>query len=295
MYSKKVIAGAAVAAALLPIVAFAQTTDTQARIQSLIAQIQTLQKQLAALMSSSGTFRPIGSEGVQGIVSGTISAVASSSITVQNKDGSKSVIVHFTASTTIEVFNASSTPEWQAGTAADLVVGKAVGVQGTPNIDSSVNATRIKVGILAATADKIKDVPPGQVQKAMCLALKRNLGQGSRGEDVRQLQEMLKADPELGFNAAATGVFGPVTARAMMMFQKRSGITPSDDGAVGPQTRALLTKRCGNAFGNMQGMVQKTNMPLRDGEGIPPPPPPTSAATGTVCNDVNVSCSGSSM
>lgn len=286
MYSKKVIVGAIAAAALVPILALAQTSDTQAQIQSLVTQIQTLQKQLKALISSAGTYRPIGTEGLQGIVSGTISSVSTSSIMVQNRDASKSVVVNFTASTTIEVF-ASSTPEWRAGTTADLVVGKGVGVQGTPNLDGSVQAIRIKVGILASAENKIMNAPPGQVGKAMCISLKRNLTPGSRGEDVRGLQEMLREDPELGFSSATTGVFGPLTTKAMIMFQKKHGIPPVHNGAVGPLTRGMIERNCGKGLGNP--------MPLQSGQSTPFPPPPTAAATGTACNGVNASCNGSSI
>ncbi|HEY4521351.1 MAG TPA: peptidoglycan-binding protein, partial [Candidatus Paceibacterota bacterium] len=249
MYSKKVIAGALVAAALIPALAFAQTSDTQSQIRALLEQIQTLQKQLMVLISSSGVFKPIGDQGT-GIVSGKITAVASSSITVENREGAKSVTVNYTASTTIEVFNASSTPQWQAGTSADLVVGKGVAVQGTRSGENTVDATRIKVGILAATKERATNVPPGQVGKALCIALNRNLHRGSQGEDVKKLQEMLKEDRELGFNADATGVFGPLTARAMMLFQKKNGIAPADDGSVGPLTRGILMRRCGDGLGN---------------------------------------------
>src|SRR3989344_1623539 len=190
MYSKKFIAGAAVAVALLPTLALGQSTDTQAKIQSLLSQIQELQRQVMVLISSAGVFKPIGTEGT-GIVSGKITAVNDSSITVQNREGTKSTIVNYTASTTIEVFNASSTPQWQTGSATDLTVGKGVAVQGTKATENAVDATRIKVGILLTGQERLVNVPPGQVSKALCISLDRNLGPGSRGEDVRQLQEML--------------------------------------------------------------------------------------------------------
>jgi peptidoglycan hydrolase-like protein with peptidoglycan-binding domain len=136
---------------------------------------------------------------------------------------------------------------------ADITVGRAVGVQGTQNSDGSITANMIRVGIAAALSDKMQQMPPGQVGKALCIALSRNLTQGSRGDDVKQLQQMLAQDPSTGFTTQATGVFGPLTAKAMMMFQKNNGITPSGDGSVGPMTRALFERRCGNGLGNGQG------------------------------------------
>src|ERR1041385_8770866 len=51
---------------------------------------------------------------------------------------------------------------------------------------------------------------PGQMGKMACVTLNRNLGPGSQGDDVKKLQMMLSQDPSLGFNASATGVFGPM-------------------------------------------------------------------------------------
>lgn len=281
MYSKKFIAGAAVAVALLPTLALGQSTDTQAKIQSLLSQIQELQRQVMVLISSAGVFKPIGTEGT-GIVSGKITAVNDSSITVQNREGTKSTIVNYTASTTIEVFNASSTPQWQTGSATDLTVGKGVAVQGTKATENAVDATRIKVGILLTGQERLVNVPPGQVSKALCISLDRNLGPGSRGEDVRQLQEMLRADPDSGFSATATGFFGPITGKAMMMYQRKNGITPADDGSVGPLTRGALMRTCGQGLGVHPTTTPRTNMPMWDGRPTPVPPSPTTTP-GDVC------------
>ncbi len=259
MNIRRIIAGVTVAVVVMPAFAVAQSTDTQAQIQSLMSQIQTLQKQLMALIGSSGSFKPMGDTGsMNGIVSGTISAVGASSITVQNKDGSKSVVVNFTASTTISVLNASSS-QWAAGTTADLVVGKGVAVQGTQNSDGSVNATAIKVGVVAAIVGEVKNhVPPGQVGKAMCIALNRDLHAGSSGEDVKQFQQMLAQDPSSGFTGEPTGFFGPMTAKSAKHWQQNMGITPASSGAVGPQTRALMARRCGVGLGNgsMPGVLR---------------------------------------
>lgn len=89
---------------------------------------------------------------------------------------------------------------------------------------------------------------PGQFGKAMCIELKRDLRHGSQGEDVRKLQEMLRTDPEAGFNAKATGFFGPATAKAMAKFQMRMGIASSTNGLVGPLTRGYFQRKCGNGL-----------------------------------------------
>jgi hypothetical protein len=59
-----------------------------------------------------------------------------------------------------------------------------------------------------------------------CLPIMRDLSQGSSGDDVSGLQQVLAAD---GFLSASstTGYFGPLTARAVMQFQSQFGIASS--------------------------------------------------------------------
>ncbi|HUO50201.1 MAG TPA: DUF5666 domain-containing protein [Candidatus Paceibacterota bacterium] len=86
-----------------------------------------------------------------------------------------------------------------------------------------------------------------------CVAISRDLSIGSEGDDVRQLQDILAQDPEDGFTASSTGVFGPLTAKAMMHFQMRMGIASSSTGFVGPLTRNFFKEHCGgsdNGIGN---------------------------------------------
>ncbi len=62
------------------------------------------------------------------------------------------------------------------------------------------------------------------------------ISSGSTGNDVRELQRALK---EKGFDPRSTdGQFGPNTRKAVVAFQKASGLEP--DGVVGKDTRAAL-------------------------------------------------------
>ncbi len=97
---------------------------------------------------------------------------------------------------------------------------------------------------------------PGQVGKAACIMLNRNLKVGTQGDDVKKLQEILAEDKENGFNATATGFFGPMTARAMAKFQMRMGIASSTDGVVGPMTRGFFERACGKGLGGGAGMEE---------------------------------------
>jgi Caspase domain/Putative peptidoglycan binding domain len=66
----------------------------------------------------------------------------------------------------------------------------------------------------------------------------RTLRRGDSGEDVRQLQELLRA---AGYDPGpADGKFGPSTHAAVVAFQRSQGLEP--DGAVGPLTRAALAQ-----------------------------------------------------
>lgn len=86
-----------------------------------------------------------------------------------------------------------------------------------------------------------------------CPNISRDLNVGSSGEDVKQLQEMLRDEPGTGFTAEATGYFGPMTAMAMRKYQMQSGISQSGDGRVGPLTRNFFKQRCGLGQGQGQG------------------------------------------
>jgi peptidoglycan hydrolase-like protein with peptidoglycan-binding domain len=87
----------------------------------------------------------------------------------------------------------------------------------------------------------------------VCVTLNRDLKIGSQGDDVKNIQQMLSQHPESGFSGSATGFFGPMTAKAMMMFQMRNGIASSTDGHVGPLTRGFFERHCGEGLGNGDG------------------------------------------
>ena len=70
----------------------------------------------------------------------------------------------------------------------------------------------------------------------------RTLLRGARGEDVRQLQLLLRS---AGFDpGSADGVFGANTEEAVKAFQRSKGLAA--DGRVGPLTAAALAEAAGN-------------------------------------------------
>ena len=79
----------------------------------------------------------------------------------------------------------------------------------------------------------------GQVLGATAYAFTRNLGFGSRGDDVTELQKILIAQGYLVLDAP-TKYFGPLTRAALKLWQAKNGI-PST-GFFGPLSRAFLAK-----------------------------------------------------
>ena len=75
----------------------------------------------------------------------------------------------------------------------------------------------------------------------VCEVLKRNLSQGTSGNDVTSLQEFLHDEGH--FSANATGYFGPLTAAALARWQTSQGV--EGVGVVGPLTRERIKLWCG--------------------------------------------------
>ena len=75
----------------------------------------------------------------------------------------------------------------------------------------------------------------------------RPLAVGETSEDVKSLQEFLKAEGVL--NAEATGYFGPMTRAALGLWQIENGVVAKQDanlgwGSYGPRTRSLIGEWC---------------------------------------------------
>lgn len=91
--------------------------------------------------------------------------------------------------------------------------------------------------------DGENSLPPSNGEQGTASSGQPGLQQGSRGAQVRELQQRLR---ELGyFNGRSTGNFGPLTKAAVIQFQQDSGLTAN--GTVDESTKVALQKKTGSA------------------------------------------------
>ncbi len=72
------------------------------------------------------------------------------------------------------------------------------------------------------------------------LTILRQLQQGMSGEDVKLLQTILSAQPDVYPEGSVTGFYGPLTAKAVRKYQEKFGIAQA--GRVGPQTMKKINE-----------------------------------------------------
>jgi peptidoglycan hydrolase-like protein with peptidoglycan-binding domain len=109
---------------------------------------------------------------------------------------------------------------------------------------------------------------------APALIVTRPLAQGSRSEEVRALQEVLARDKSIYPEGIVSGYFGPLTTRAIQVFQRRHGIISFGDsestgyGVLGPRTLAKLNeiygtaRESGGGGGAAGGLIKKSEPPI---------------------------------
>lgn len=120
---------------------------------------------------------------------------------------------------------------------------------------------------VAALQQSTPTAPPSTAPAVFTATLRR----GSRGSEVRRLQELLAKLPEFYPEGLVTGAFGPATERAVRRFQQTYGIQTL--GVVGPQTRVKL-----NEIATQQSAPPPPTPPLPAPAPAPTPaptPPPT--------------------
>lgn len=100
-----------------------------------------------------------------------------------------------------------------------------------------------------------------------CYAFDRILQRGMRGDDVRELQEVLSSEGYLAEDNLS-GYFGPVTEEALRKLQSANGVVSSGGaattgwGVLGPMTRAWFWKWCGGVRDDFSASPTSGSAPL---------------------------------
>lgn len=101
-----------------------------------------------------------------------------------------------------------------------------------------------------AVASVVATVPASSVAQLSPVAqlvspvFNKDLQLGSKGDDVKRLQELLKSDKDVYPEGQVTGYIGPLTKAAIIKFQLKYGVIKSNKeqgaGRIGPKTRAKI-------------------------------------------------------
>lgn len=96
----------------------------------------------------------------------------------------------------------------------------------------------------ATPATPSETAKPSPVAQLVSPVFNKDLQLGSRGDDVRRLQELLKTDKGVYPEGLVTGYYGQLTKAAILKLQLKHGVikTDRDQGAgrLGPKTRAKV-------------------------------------------------------
>ncbi len=96
------------------------------------------------------------------------------------------------------------------------------------------------LGLILTLAIGITALAQTTTPSIVAPVINRALFLGTRGDDVKAIQQYLAQDKELYPEGLATGYFGKLTEAAVKRFQTKNGIEPV--GIVGPKTRAKLAE-----------------------------------------------------
>lgn len=138
-----------------------------------------------------------------------------------------------------------------SGIALGLLVSMAPGVA-SAQTSTTTTTTTTELAALLEQIKKLQDQLAELTKQRGALvtdlkstwALAADLREGMSGDEVKALQEILAADPEIYPEGLVSGYYGPLTAKAVRKFQMKHGIDAV--GSVGPKTRARLNALVGD-------------------------------------------------
>ena len=88
-----------------------------------------------------------------------------------------------------------------------------------------------------------------------CIELKRDLKEGHRGDDVKEVQKFLREHSESGFTGSDTGFFGAMTKKAMKKFAEHNGVAMAN----GTLPREVFMRDCVEGMKDGMGMQKKND------------------------------------
>ncbi len=115
----------------------------------------------------------------------------------------------------------------------------------TTTSSAQVQALLEQIKTLTAQIESLKaaqaQVETARESVSSTLSMIRNLREGMTGDDVKALQAILAADPEIYPEGLITGYYGRLTSEAVRKFQRKNGIETV--GVVGPKTLQKLNEK----------------------------------------------------
>ncbi|MBI2465726.1 MAG: peptidoglycan-binding protein [Candidatus Sungbacteria bacterium] len=117
-------------------------------------------------------------------------------------------------------------------------------------LQKEVTELKTETGIQASSVLPVS--PISETEEVELPEFTRSLSLGTRGDDVRKLQEFLARDKEIYPEGLATGYYGPKTAEAVKRWQKKNNVEVV--GIVGPKTIAKFREL---GQGVVQGLIQQ--------------------------------------
>ncbi len=122
---------------------------------------------------------------------------------------------------------------------------------------ADVTALQAKIEMLMKQIEVLKATLNMQHSEVKMLRtelwLTERLRIGSMGNEVKTLQELLATDPEIYPEGVVSGVFGPLTQKAIRRFQEKNNL--ESVGEVGPRTLEILNRILQNDGAGISGKI----------------------------------------